>query len=205
MAPSDTSRSGTMSRSTSWRDWRHGGHGGRLLPHLRGRATKPRAGEDRGGRDGRDLLAATRRRRAEGLPTPAIDHDAQALQALKHAERRYSDWTPHPLPSPWHRGGLSVTSARHRALLIEQAEREADTSELSAQERRYLADMARHGPLLWRTLEESRVLNEDIERAPARHQRRPERRHPAGSRQDDSSAMFGTRASRDPLGYLSKT
>jgi len=105
--------------------------------------------------------------RAEGAQKPLTPCDSKAFQALKYAERRYDRWTPRTSPSPRHRRGLALPSARHRATLVQRATEDASSSRYSAQDRRYLTEMARGGPARWRTLEELRVLHEEIERLQA--------------------------------------
>lgn len=91
----------------------------------------------------------------EGERTATIHRDSRALAALKYAERRSMNWTP-PTQAP-----------RPREDVIKVALRDASSATDSAQEGRYLADVARGGPLLWRTLDELQHLNADIERARA--------------------------------------
>ncbi len=94
--------------------------------------------------------------RVEGERTATIHRDSRALAALKYTERRHMDW----MPSTWSPSG-------QREDVIKVALRDASSATYSAQEGRYLADMARRGPLLWRTLDKLQQLNANIERARA--------------------------------------
>jgi len=92
----------------------------------------------------------------EGERTATIHRDSRALAALKYTERRYAGWKP-----------SARSPSRQREDVIKVALRDASSPAYSAQEGRYLADMARGGPIRWRTLDELQHLNSDIERVRA--------------------------------------